>query len=977
MPDRCEPIRERIQAIDAEITALQDQLSDAPPSARASIVAKIRRKETEQLRERQRLTECEAAPPSLDPEPPNPGTQPPAPLDLCAPIREKVQALEGSITALQDELGNAAPPAKPAIAARIRQQEMILSVEKQNLFRCEHPNGELPPGPQPRDTSGCDPIRQKIRALDNAIESLQNEIEDDAPTARAALLAKIRRLEVQRTIQLGKLDECEINPPPPPVEDPGNTIPSVVDRCEPIRVRIRELEGLIDNLQEVLSEASPPEKASIIAKIRPREMELTQKQRQLKRCETPPGPTIPFTPTINFLNNRSDFNATTLIRNSVTFNGFARANATVDTPITISDVLFRSLLPQNDANLIVVSPDGPARVNFAVPLSSNVLSTSGNEEIEIIPSSSPMCVGFEIYTNGSAATVDVFGIDGSGLGSHIVPGDTPTRGFLGIVANVPIARVHWRASNGQFTNTGIGELVFGSNLFPGIVVGDIRIHWEFLGGPEGLLGVPLHGELPTSDGIGRFNRFRNGMIYWTPQTGAFELHGEILDRWSSLGFELSYFGYPISDEKDFSDPNIGNGRISHFQYGRIAWTREDGPIEFPDSASIHVDVSTDAALGGFVDAQIKSNGDFDIFYHMSATGFFSFKVRLVCTMRTATGQAALVSLAHGEAEGDDVLFSPKRNWDFHDQGNSNELRQLWPHFGAGTILHVSPQFSIGGPLEFIGDTIADIAKFVFTRGILNSIPGVGPAAAAIYTGVELGSITGIRFGDPEDSFPGLVMAGTTGLLISPLVGIAIVVALAGANPESRRLRPEEIEFARQVFKDSIPYERVVLTNLSGIGTAEFTIPHIDNTILVNMGVGFTNPLKHINPNIVGHQIAGQVFIHEMTHAWQIAHNPTIKLFQDVIDAKLQGDAAYMYGPPDQGWDQFGLEQQGSIVDDWFAGTCDHMRFKIQRRFCNPTLPDPEPRNPDLSRIVMNPAIPGMDITDVYFKYIQELRSRPF
>lgn len=107
------------------------------------------------------------------------------------------------------------------------------------------------------------------------------------------------------------------------------------------------------------------------------------------------------------------------------------------------------------------------------------------------------------------------------------------------------------------------------------VIGAIRDKWISLGGAASFLGEPLSDELKTPDGIGRFNRFHGGMIYWTPSTGAHEVHGAILDRWAALGFEQSFLGYPISDEKEFSE----GGRISSFQHGDIFWWPDTGPIE--------------------------------------------------------------------------------------------------------------------------------------------------------------------------------------------------------------------------------------------------------------------------------------------------------------------------------------------------------------------------------------------------------------
>jgi uncharacterized protein with LGFP repeats len=107
------------------------------------------------------------------------------------------------------------------------------------------------------------------------------------------------------------------------------------------------------------------------------------------------------------------------------------------------------------------------------------------------------------------------------------------------------------------------------------VHGDIRVKWARLRGSRGFLGYPLTDELGTPDGVGRFNHFERGSIYWTPSTGAFEVHGAIRDLWASMGWERGRLRYPVSDELDA--PSIG-GRVSRFQGGSITWTPAGGAV---------------------------------------------------------------------------------------------------------------------------------------------------------------------------------------------------------------------------------------------------------------------------------------------------------------------------------------------------------------------------------------------------------------
>jgi uncharacterized protein with LGFP repeats len=104
----------------------------------------------------------------------------------------------------------------------------------------------------------------------------------------------------------------------------------------------------------------------------------------------------------------------------------------------------------------------------------------------------------------------------------------------------------------------------------------IDIKYEELGGETGLLGAPKDDEKIAPDNIGHYRHFQNGSIYWSPETGAWEVHGFILGKWAELGWEFGILGYPVSDEIVAED---GIGRYSHFQRGSIYWTPDTGAWE--------------------------------------------------------------------------------------------------------------------------------------------------------------------------------------------------------------------------------------------------------------------------------------------------------------------------------------------------------------------------------------------------------------
>ncbi len=115
-----------------------------------------------------------------------------------------------------------------------------------------------------------------------------------------------------------------------------------------------------------------------------------------------------------------------------------------------------------------------------------------------------------------------------------------------------------------------------------MVIGAIREKWLQLGGSQSFLGEPLTEELTCPDGIGRYNQFQGGFIYWTPATGAHEVHGDILAKWASLppGYERSFLGYPVTDEMGFPE----GGKVSVFERGAIYWWPDVGAIELNDVA---------------------------------------------------------------------------------------------------------------------------------------------------------------------------------------------------------------------------------------------------------------------------------------------------------------------------------------------------------------------------------------------------------
>jgi hypothetical protein len=97
------------------------------------------------------------------------------------------------------------------------------------------------------------------------------------------------------------------------------------------------------------------------------------------------------------------------------------------------------------------------------------------------------------------------------------------------------------------------------------VHGDIRAKYEALGGAAGPLGLPQTDETTTPDGVGRFNHFERGSIYWTPRTGPMMVRGTVRDRWAASGWERGPLGYPVQDQHRM----VLRGPLPLIEWGRF------------------------------------------------------------------------------------------------------------------------------------------------------------------------------------------------------------------------------------------------------------------------------------------------------------------------------------------------------------------------------------------------------------------------
>ena len=247
------------------------------------------------------------------------------------------------------------------------------------------------------------------------------------------------------------------------------------------------------------------------------------------------------------------------------------------------------------------------------------------------------------------------------------------------------------------------------------VYGAIYERWIALGGID--WGVPSTDELGTPDGVGRYNHFNQSTasIDWTPGTGAHAIYGDIRARWSELGWERSYLGYPVSDEVDFSE----GGRANEFQNGGIYWWPDTGPIDLRDVV-VHY---TGLYCFGETDWDQGSSADepYVIFALTTPKQVWGATSRTYGGVDDSESRPDLLELYRGRPYGLNVGMVVMES----DFGDPNKYR----------------------------DEVVSVVKGVHTAGTLalGLIPVVGPVIAAV-VGPALGSLMPALGGALSDAF---------------------------------------------------------------------------------------------------------------------------------------------------------------------------------------------------------------------------------
>lgn len=144
---------------------------------------------------------------------------------------------------------------------------------------------------------------------------------------------------------------------------------------------------------------------------------------------------------------------------------------------------------------------------------------------------------------------------------------------------------------------------------------------------------------------------------------------------------------------------------------------------------------------------------------------------------------------------------------------------------------------------------------------------------------------------------------------------------------SRLLRESEVEFARQVFEDKLPYDKVYLSsnyfpfNQGTAVTVASASAFIPWRAWRQYTIFFGPDAFELGADGPG---LGHTFIHELTHVWQGYHGTlgweymAQSMLAQGFAVLTHGDRgrAYLYEPGSP-WRSYNVEQQAFLVEHWY------------------------------------------------------------
>lgn len=440
------------------------------------------------------------------------------------------------------------------------------------------------------------------------------------------------------------------------------------------------------------------------------------------------------------------------------------------------------------------------------------------------------------------------------------------------------------------------------------VHGAIQQRYAELGGSA--WGYPITDETKASDGVGRFNHFRDvatgeeKSIYWHPDTGAHPVEGLVRTRWSEMGWERSYLGYPRGDER----PLNGAGRVTYrqqpFTGGRMVIdTRERRAAPDPIQFRKGVRSKGLASFGADVHMHLHFDGTTKLFGHVSTDGE-GYDWAISAIAQTKDIGIAMRKSGHLPGKVPEIGKRNVRHW--HEGDLRLYRQQFFDLQYAKFDVHEKHDGDLTGVIDNVLATLLSWS--------VGAAAGPG-TLLLIYAGVELGGLiskgdfgTGLRIVD-----------GTAWMLLPGGYLLAIAGAAVKLGSRERGLTEQEREMANFVFKGTLDDVSIVLTDTGAWGKA-FAFPSLNGSrITLNIGDGYRDG----TPETVEDLGWCKQLIHELVHAWQWKHMSFGQEFVvDGVAARFQElfqgrHKTYDPGPIGKPWDAYHLEQQAEIVEQWF------------------------------------------------------------
>ena len=150
--------------------------------------------------------------------------------------------------------------------------------------------------------------------------------------------------------------------------------------------------------------------------------------------------------------------------------------------------------------------------------------------------------------------------------------------YLGIPTTLGGCKIK---NNGCYQNFQSGHIYWSPDTGAWDISGAVGNKWLQSGAEHALVGYPTSSEFRGLKNGGSYQQFQIGRIYWSPDTGAYPISGSIGNKWLQSGAEHALVGYPTSSE--FRGLKNG-GSYQQFQIGRIYWSPDTGA--YPISGGI-------------------------------------------------------------------------------------------------------------------------------------------------------------------------------------------------------------------------------------------------------------------------------------------------------------------------------------------------------------------------------------------------------